>query len=99
MFSAFADRVVTGPVRRIVVSRSNVWRSASQFWRLPTVENRSGLLLCKFQGDDNVLEPSIDHGGPRREFFRLLLECLLKHSGIFSAGVCFLSTVAYCSHH
>ena len=65
LISAFADQVVIGPFRRIVVSRSNVWRSASQFWRLPIVANRSGLILCKFQGDDNVLEPSIDHGEPR----------------------------------
>mgnify|MGYP001794211635 CR=1 FL=1 len=86
ILSAFHDTVVKGPVRRIVVSRLNVWRSASQFLKLPTVGRRQGKILCKLQGDHHMVEPSADDGGPLREFFRLLLLSVVTHSGAFSTG-------------
>jgi hypothetical protein len=60
-------------------------------WKLSTFEGRFGMILVKFQGDDSVMEPSADDGGPRREFFRLLLQGIIKQSGIFSTGVLCIS--------
>lgn len=73
-------------VRRIVVLRSQVWKSALSFWKLPIVQGRTGLILVKFTGDDNLFEPSADDGGPRREFFTLLREAILHNSGVFTTG-------------
>lgn len=85
ILAGFGSSVVKGPLRRVTISRSNVWRSAEQFWKLPTVQCRTGEILVKFQNDD-VVEPSADLGGPRREFFRLLLEEIRLKSGCFSTG-------------
>ena len=75
-----------GPLRRIVVQRKNIWKSASAFWLLPTVQGRTGLLLCKFSGEVDNAEPSVDQGGPRREFFDLLKTSMIRESGLFSTG-------------
>ena len=75
-----------GPLRRIVVQRKNLWKSASAFWLLPTVQGRTGLLLCKFSGEVDNAEPSVDQGGPRREFFDLLKTSMIRESGLFSTG-------------
>ena len=87
ILKAHQDSSVTGQIRRIVVQRRNVWRSASNFWKLPTVGCRSGLILCKFSGELDRAEPSADQGGPRREFFELLLPFIVRDSGLFSSGV------------
>lgn len=84
------SETVTGQLRRIVVQRKNVWRSAFNFWKLPTVAGCSGVILCKFSGELDCAEPSADRGGPRREFFELLLPSIVRDSGLFSAGVLYL---------
>ena len=86
IIAAFSAQAVNGPVRRMVVSRSNVWDSSVQLWTMPNFKNRKGELLVKFVGDYSGTEPSIDQGGPRREYFRLLLKAILVQSGIFSTG-------------
>lgn len=87
VLAAFSELVVRGPLRRLVVSRSNVWHTTLNTWKLPIFANRSGKILVKFQGDNAVVEPSADDGGPRREFFRLLLQEIIKNSAVFAAGV------------
>jgi hypothetical protein len=87
MLQAFAERCIQGPLRRIVVSRMNVWKSSSSFWKLPLVNGRTGLILVKFSGENNLVEPSADEGGPRREFFELLFHAIIKNSGVFSTGI------------
>ena len=85
IIAAFQSEAVTGPVRRIVVSRRNVWTSASAVWQMASFQNRKGEILVKFVGDHDP-EPSVDQGGPRREFFRLLSKAILVSSGLFSLG-------------
>ena len=81
------DGAVTGPVRRIVIFRLNVWRSASSCWQLPTFVGRYGTILCRFTGDTDSDEPSADAGGPRLEFFSLLPKAILTESGVFNTGM------------
>ena len=54
------------------------------------MQGRTGLILCKFTGDNQLIEPSADDGDPRREFFTLLHTAIVKNSGIFSTGKPFL---------
>lgn len=91
IIQAYAASIKTGPLRRIVIQRSDVWKSASTFWKLPSIQGRTGNLLCKFSGELDNQEQAADHGGPRREFFTLLRTSMLSQSGLFSTGTYFVT--------
>ena len=87
ILSAFSTAAVKGPFRRVTVSRRRVWQCSSQWFGLPNIAFRTGEIIVKFQQDNDCeTEPSADLGGPRREFFRLLLEEIQRCSGMFSRG-------------
>ena len=86
IIKAFSESVVKGSLRRIVVDRRNMWKSALMNWKLPTIGGKHGELLVKFCGELMDEEPSADHGGPRREFFTYFMKDLTCNSGMFSTG-------------
>ena len=63
--------------QRIHVRRSNLISDTIRAFSRPTF-NVSKLLKVVFVG-----EPSVDEGGPRREFFQLIIKELFSYSGLF----------------
>ena len=86
VLKAFASDNVKGPYRRIKVGRRQVWKTTESQWRLPSFRGRTGWILVKFTGEELGDEPSADDGGPRREFFTLLMEAIAVNSGVFTTG-------------
>ncbi|XP_063754128.1 apoptosis-resistant E3 ubiquitin protein ligase 1-like [Eleginops maclovinus] len=84
ILKAHADEVVTATLKPIHISRSNVWTTAvRQFSRTSFAENL-GTLYVTFASDEmDGDEDAADLGGPRREFFRLLVRAIFKDSGAF----------------
>ncbi len=64
--------------QRIHVRRSNLRSDTMRAFSRPTF-NVSKLLKVIFVG-----EPSVDDGGPRREFFQLIMKEIFKYSGLFT---------------
>ena len=89
---------VTGRSRTISVVRSQPWQTGKQAFQRPAFLNGKGVLRVQFIWDpdesteDNPTSVAdsevIDAGGPRREFFRLLLKDIAHKSGLF-AGMCY----------
>lgn len=72
-------RVITGSdFQRINVRRSHLYQDAVRAFSRPTF-NVSKLLKVVFVG-----EPSVDDGGPRREFYQLLMKEVFTLSGLFT---------------
>ena len=82
ILAAHCNSVVTGPARRIVVARARVWASALTFFTSRRRIRSDGPLRVTFVGDEEVEEEAVDQGGPRREFFRLLLPDMIKNCGM-----------------
>ena len=76
----YASEKVCGDPRSIVVSRLSIWQTAQPYFRRQSFVNAAGMLrvtFATFEGE----EDAVDHGGPRREFFHLLLGAISRDSG------------------
>ncbi|XP_064640697.1 uncharacterized protein LOC135495745 [Lineus longissimus] len=81
---AHASTVVIGPTRPLVVSRSSVWASSLPYFRRKAFFNGMGDISMTF-GHDEAIEDAQDLGGPKREYFRLLLKAIVNDSGMLDA--------------
>ena len=75
---------VKGPDRRISVVRTQPWYSARQCFSRPAFQNATGMLKVTFIGAEETAtdKEAYDLGGPRREFYRLLLNDAVHNSGL-----------------
>ena len=82
------EKVITGPPRRVVVARSQVWASALNFFKARRRISSNGILMVNFVGDFSNFEAedAVDQGGPRREFFRLLQSDMIRSSGMLQCN-------------
>lgn len=69
-------------VTRINVSRLNVWEAARRAIKKKTF-NPQSTVMVKFTDDIGMPEGAIDHGGPCREFFQLVMECMRSNCALF----------------
>lgn len=87
IIKAHSERVVTSAFRPIYISRGNVWTTAlRQFSRRRFAES-TDVLYVTFASDEDTDEDAEDLGGPRREFFRLLVKAIYKESGAFEGNL------------
>lgn len=70
---------VQGPERNIVVSRLSIWQTAMPYFKRRGFQSSHGLLCVTFAAFESQ-EDAIDHGGPSREFFHLLLGAIARES-------------------
>ncbi|XP_063078396.1 G2/M phase-specific E3 ubiquitin-protein ligase-like [Engraulis encrasicolus] len=80
--AAHSDRVITPGKRHINISRASVWTTALQAFKRPSFAEGCDMLSVTFASDEHA-EDAADLGGPRREFFRLLVKAILQDSGAF----------------
>ncbi|KAK3593328.1 hypothetical protein CHS0354_031389 [Potamilus streckersoni] len=76
-----AEQVVRGPARCITVKRDDLWKAALEFFRKPDFVKEFGSLEVHFKTKHDVAEEGVDSGGPKREFFRLLIREICHKSG------------------
>ncbi len=82
-----ATKVVQGDPRSVVVSRLSIWETAKPYFLRQRFLQRNGMLRVTFATLEGQ-EDAVDHGGPRREFFHLLLGAMSKESGtLFSMSI------------
>ena len=80
----YAANKIQGDPRNIVVSRITIWQTAQPYFKRKGFLNGSGMLkvtFATFEGE----EDAVDNGGPRREFFHLLLGAIVRDSGSLSS--------------
>ena len=75
-----AAEKIKGDSREIVISRISMWQTAQPYFKRKGFLNGSGLLKVTFATFEEE-EDAVDLGGPRREFFHLLLAAIIKESG------------------
>jgi hypothetical protein len=75
-----AKKMVKGDPRSVVVSRLSIWETAKPYFLRQRFLQRNGLLRVTFATFEGQ-EDAVDNGGPRREFFHLLLGVMSKESG------------------
>ena len=79
-FRAFTKKVLKSDVQRLVVRRSNIWEdSLKQFMR--------GLSCDKTLKITFIGESALDAGGPRREFFTLLMRAIATNNMFFEGDL------------
>ncbi|CAL8347016.1 unnamed protein product [Gadus morhua 'NCC'] len=84
---AHSERVVTEANRPIYISRGNVWTTALRQFSRRKFTECTDLLYVTFASDEGTNEDGEDLGGPRREFFRLLVKAIFKESGAFEESL------------
>ena len=75
---------IQGDPRSIVVSRLSIWQTTHPYFKRKGFLDRCGMLrvtFATFEGE----EDAVDHGGPRREFFHLLLGAIVRDSGTMNS--------------
>jgi hypothetical protein len=77
-------KVVHGNAKAIVVSRLNLWKTALPYFKRKGFLENYGLLSVTFATFTEE-EDAVDMGGPRREFFHLLLVAICKDSGTLAS--------------
>ena len=80
----YADAKVNGINRSIVVSRLSIWQTAHSYFKRNGFLKGSGLLQVTFATFESE-EDAVDRGGPRREFFHLLLGAITRESGTITS--------------
>lgn len=75
-----AANKVQGEHRSIVISRLSIWQTAQPYFKRRGFLKGSGMLQVTFATFESE-EDAVDLGGPRREFFHLLLGAISKDSG------------------
>ena len=83
---AHSQKVVHGDSKAIVVSRLNLWKTAVPYFKRQGFLKSPGLIRVTFATFTEE-EDAVDLGGPRREFFHLLLVAICKDSGILTSMV------------
>lgn len=75
----------TTTTRPLIIQRAdNIWPAVERIWTKPYFLGRTGLIDVKFISDEGSMEEdAVDLGGPRREFFRMLLHSIIKYSKAF----------------
>ncbi len=84
VIKGYAANKIQGDPRNIVVSRITIWQTAQPYFKRKGFLNGSGMLkvtFATFEGE----EDAVDNGGPRREFFHLLLGAIVRDSGSLSS--------------
>lgn len=91
ILTAEIERRVKGPDRLLSVCRSQAWRTGKQAFIRQKSTSDTGLIRVSFVEDsigeaaDGVVDIDVvDGGGPRREYFRLLLKDIVNGSGLFT---------------
>lgn len=74
-----ANSEVNEDFRNITVSRLSVWQTAEPYYRRSRFLASKGMLRVSFATFAEE-EDAIDHGGPCREFFHLLIGGILRDS-------------------
>ena len=77
----YFSRRLTGDMFMLSVNRESIWRDAFMFYKGQIDATRP--LRVEFTGDS---EMGIDGGGPRREFFQLLVQHLASTAAGFFEG-------------
>lgn len=80
LIKEYATTNVHGDTRSIVVSRLSIWETAKPYFARERFLQRPGILQVTFATFESQ-EDAVDMGGPRREFFHLLLGAMSKESG------------------
>ncbi|XP_029015587.1 G2/M phase-specific E3 ubiquitin-protein ligase-like isoform X2 [Betta splendens] len=80
---AHSERVVTTSYKPIYISRGNLWTTALRQFSRQRFAESTHMLYVTFASDEDITEDAEDLGGPRREFFRLLVKAIYKESGAF----------------
>ena len=75
---------VQGDHQNVVVSRISIWQTAQPYFKRKGFLNGTGMLKVTFATFESE-EDAVDHGGPRREFFHLLLGAIVQDSGSMSS--------------
>ncbi|XP_026074339.1 uncharacterized protein LOC113053478 [Carassius auratus] len=84
LLQAHSERVITSGTRQIYISRANVWTTALRVFKRPSFAESCDKLYVTFTSDEHdAVEDAADLGGPRREFFRLLVKAIFQDSGAF----------------
>ncbi|XP_073714923.1 uncharacterized protein [Misgurnus anguillicaudatus] len=84
LLQAHSERVITSGTRQIYFSRANVWTTALRVFKRPSFAESCDKLYVTFTSDEHdAVEDAADLGGPRREFFRLLVKAIFQDSGAF----------------
>lgn len=81
---AHEEAQIRGPRRQMFVSRKNLWRTTSPYFQRRSFVQGSGYLHIHFTAEDGGEEEGVDLGGPRREFFRLLVHAIAHDSGLLA---------------
>lgn len=79
-----STQVVHGEPKAVVVSRLNLWKTAIPYFKRLGFLKNPGLIRVTFATFMEE-EDAVDLGGPRREFFHLLLVAICKDSGILTS--------------
>ena len=79
-----STQVVHGEPKAVVVSRLNLWKTAVPYFKRLGFLKNAGLIRVTFATFMEE-EGAVDLGGPRREFFHLLLVAICKDSGILTS--------------
>ena len=80
-----SEKVVSGDSRKtVVVSRLNLWKTTMPYFKLRGFLENRGLIYVTFATFTEE-EDAVDLGGPRREFFHLVLVAICKDSGLLTS--------------
>ncbi|XP_039477026.1 G2/M phase-specific E3 ubiquitin-protein ligase-like isoform X2 [Oreochromis aureus] len=86
LLRAHSEKVITPGTRQLHISRANVWSTALRQFKRPKFAESCEMLYVTFASDEHdTEEDAADLGGPRREFFRLLVKAIFQDSGAFEA--------------
>lgn len=84
LLKAHAISQISGPHRKMVVSRASIWETALPYFKRKTFADSKGLVEVTFATFEEE-EDAIDLGGPRRESLHLLLGAICSDSKTVTA--------------
>ena len=71
------------------VSRRHIWNTSLPYFERSNFIRGHGYLQVIFTAEDGHSEEGVDLGGPRREYFRVLLQAMARYSGLLAGNVTF----------
>lgn len=87
LLQTHAQKMIQGDRRLMFITRGSdveVWNQVSEWWRGPGFRGKPSTIKVNFLSDEGIDEDAIDLGGPRREFFRILLRSIVTSSKVFT---------------